>query len=787
MYKYKRGLAIVSILTVFIIIIYCMMFYPEKSQTILMGEGTIQEPYLINSEEDFLRFANDVNQGNTYMGQYVWLNTDIDFSHFQGSLNQGINNFYGVFDGNGHSIANLTIESEGDAGLFLHLYGMVCNLMIESGKIRGGDHAGSITGDANARVLNCINKAEIEGRTVNGVAGGIHGYLYNCISINKDEQGQKYICFSYGNGDDSEELYQEFSKEQLRADAFLLNQYLDVLSVTHQYEHWNMWEVTDEDIHFTENLKDVLTSINTTIRVNGSSVKLEGYYGKDDTWYFAIPAGTPEQSLRINLIFANGTSKNIMMDLGKDEIDVSENNRSYHIKQVKSENVASVFINTGHESSLRYLDSSKGNALTGVIDVIDEDGQVSYKGSFDRFQGRGHNSWNINKKKGYNIKLDNYTDLLGMGAARNYVLIAGKECNSLLCYKLTEDISKQIGVEYAPESRFVQVYLDDVYLGMYLLCEKIEIETNRYNIGNVAERTQKLLERDISTYPINSSDGKVWYDIPENPKDITGGYLMELNCYGYTEDESRFYTSHDMTFTMRGARYASKEQIDYLSEYWQDFENAVFSKDGYNDKGKYYMEYIDVESFAKQWAVLELISENSIMCSIFFYKESDITGDGLIHAGYVWDVEHAFMGRSQQINTSTVQRKHMQNYWGVLYSHDDFAEAVLEEWTKMCSPAVDILLQEEEKSDIEGVGSLTYYLDFYERAAMVNETRWNSCVWQEKIDDLYQFLEKKQAFLETALPLYKLGYDYICIEDDVLYGVNYLSDEEDEVEYFILN
>lgn len=785
MVKNRKYIIVVCIFTLFLASICCVMHTERKTQKILPGKGTLEEPYIINSQEDFLNFCQDVNKGNTYMDQYVLLNTDIDYSTYHGLLDDGINYFYGVFDGNGHSITNLNIQKE-DAGLFLHLYGMVCNLAVESGKIQGDKHAGSITADADGRVLNCINKAEIEGKTINGVAGGLHGHLYNCVSISQDEQSEKKICFSYGNGDDSEEIEQEFNGEQLQADAFLLNQYLDVLSTTHQYYHWCMWEANDNDIYFTSACNDVLKSMSAVVNVNGNDIMLKGYYGKDNKWYIALPAGTPKQKIKLSLEFTNGICRNEIMESEVDEITVSENNKEYCIRKIESENISSVFINTMHGNSLRYLETSKENLLEGVIEVIDEKGQVAYKGRLDKIQGRGHNSWTINKKKGYNIKFDDYVDLLGMGAARNYVLIGGKECNSLLCYKITEDISREAKVQYAPESRFVQMYLDGVYMGMYLLGEKIEISPNRYDIGNVAERTQELLNKDISEYSQCSGEERVWYDIPHNPSDITGGYLMELNCFGYTEEESRFHTTHDMTFTLRGARYASKEQIDYLADYWQDFEDALFSEDGYNKKGRYYTEYIDMESFAKQWTILEMISENSIMCSIFYYKESDFTGDGLIHAGYVWDVEHAFMGRSQQINTSTIQRKQMQNYWGVLYSHDDFAQEVCRQWDKMCVPAVNILLQEKEKSDVDGVASLSYYFNFYKQAAEVNESKWTSCVWQEKIDDIYQFLDKKKAFLNTTLPLYTLGYDYLCVEDGILYGVNYLSDTDEDVKYTVI-
>lgn len=59
------------------------------------------------------------------------------------------------------------------------------------------------------------------------------------------------------------------------------------------------------------------------------------------------------------------------------------------------------------------------------------------------------------------------------------------------------------------------------------------------------------------------------------------------------------------------------------------------------DKGKYYTDYIDLESFADQWLFYELNEENSVNSSVYYYKDSDICGDGKLHASWPWDMEHS--------------------------------------------------------------------------------------------------------------------------------------------------
>lgn len=43
------------------------------------GEGTENNPFVINSIEDLVAFADSVTKGNTYEGQYVKLSQSLDF------------------------------------------------------------------------------------------------------------------------------------------------------------------------------------------------------------------------------------------------------------------------------------------------------------------------------------------------------------------------------------------------------------------------------------------------------------------------------------------------------------------------------------------------------------------------------------------------------------------------------------------------------------------------------------------------------------------------------------
>jgi hypothetical protein len=66
-----------------------------------------------------------------------------------------------------------------------------------------------------------------------------------------------------------------------------------------------------------------------------------------------------------------------------------------------------------------------------------------------------------------------------MESTRTWVLLANHTDPSLMRNKLTYDLARAVNLPYSPESRFVDVKINDVdgehVLGNYLLTEKTEV------------------------------------------------------------------------------------------------------------------------------------------------------------------------------------------------------------------------------------------------------------------------------------------------------------------------
>lgn len=164
----------------------------------------------INSVEDYLTFVRSVNKGNTYKGQYVNLNTDLDLAEVEEDLVIGNAEntqycFQGIFDGNGHHLSNVMITSDTDAGLFRNLEGTVANLQVESGDF-SAPLAGAIASNTRlgSCILNCGSLATVngqlapeqEGKTL--LTGESRGEIRNSFAPGQEETAeslnQEVLC-----------------------------------------------------------------------------------------------------------------------------------------------------------------------------------------------------------------------------------------------------------------------------------------------------------------------------------------------------------------------------------------------------------------------------------------------------------------------------------------------------------------------------------------------------------------------------------------------------------------
>ena len=155
---------------------------------------TLNQVISISSAQELKKMAEILNSGKDSWHRTFALTADIDLNELEMTEEgnwTGISGFKGTFDGNGHVIANLTINRPNKAhqGLFSDLYnGTIKNVSIQNGNVSGERNIGLLVGAlaANSTVENCHVEGTVKG---NITFGGLVGYNNSSTITNSSSQG----------------------------------------------------------------------------------------------------------------------------------------------------------------------------------------------------------------------------------------------------------------------------------------------------------------------------------------------------------------------------------------------------------------------------------------------------------------------------------------------------------------------------------------------------------------------------------------------------------------------
>lgn len=222
-----------------------------------------------------------------------------------------------------------------------------------------------------------------------------------------------------------------------------------------------------------------------------------------------------------------------------------------------------------------------------------------------QIKGRGNSSWNYPKKP-YRIKFNNRQSLLGMKPAKDYVLLAEYNDKSLIRNYLAHYMSTYLNLDYTLETRFVNVYLNNNYQGIYLLTEQVEVDKERLNIdeSNVADGGF-LIELE--------SNDRIWQEGTENK------HWVKVAGYNYV------IKSPDMDAL-------TPSEIQGKVTYIKNTLNALVDSFGDNT----YENHIDVDQFIDYFILSELFKQVDVgYSSVYIHKDK---GE-LLKMGPIWDFD----------------------------------------------------------------------------------------------------------------------------------------------------
>lgn len=272
-------------------------------------------------------------------------------------------------------------------------------------------------------------------------------------------------------------------------------------------------------------------------------------------------------------------------------------------------NLPTIYINTYDNMPV----TSKEIYSYAVMHYVDEQDKVTVYDSL-QIRGRGNSTWRLSKKP-YRIKFKEKEKFLGKGyaKAKSWTLLANAGDKTLMRNAVTSAMGEFAKLKFNPAYKFVDLVLNNVYLGNYQISDQVEVRPHRVDIT----------EQDL---PLQDSSN------------VSGGYLLEVDGFM----DGNWFNTPTYTVPVR-IHYPDEEDIvwrqnNYIHNYMRNFE-AVLSSDKYADKDKGYRAWIDSVSLANWYIATEISGNIDGFYSTYFYKDCN---DTLLYWGPLWDYDIAY-------------------------------------------------------------------------------------------------------------------------------------------------
>jgi len=261
----------------------------------------------------------------------------------------------------------------------------------------------------------------------------------------------------------------------------------------------------------------------------------------------------------------------------------------------------------------------------GILNHITDPGNV-YDGNIG-IEIRGSYSASLPQKP-YAIETrdinqnDSAVSLFGFPEESDWVLLANYNDKVFMRNMLAFKLFNEMG-HYASRTRFAEVKVNGVYMGIYIFGEKIKRDEGRVDIAKL--------------------------DPDENSGEpLTGGYIFKIDYWDNSNSwQSPYHPIGHSNFNIHYVYYHPKpEEISdqqrlYLKDYVTTYETELYKFQAQDSSASYYP-YMNSESFIDYFIVNEVARNNDgFKKSFYFFKDRDGI-DKRINCGPVWDFDWAW-------------------------------------------------------------------------------------------------------------------------------------------------
>ena len=227
---------------------------------------------------------------------------------------------------------------------------------------------------------------------------------------------------------------------------------------------------------------------------------------------------------------------------------------------------------------------------------------------------RGNSTANpTNGKKAYRLKFPkkHKHDLLGLGyEKRNWALLANVFDHSMIRNALSYHLEKEVGLDFCPGYKFVDLVINGNYRGTYQICDHVETGTNRVDV------------------------------------DEDAGWMVEFQGRGDMLDQPLCFNQDGLQMNIKNPEPADETNAEEVATFiapFQEWFTKTWSPqwkatDAYGANSGW-RSVNDEESLMKFWIVTELTGDYDGWMTVKAYKEAD---EAKLHYGPVWDKDLAY-------------------------------------------------------------------------------------------------------------------------------------------------
>ena len=402
-----------------------------------------------------------------------------------------------------------------------------------------------------------------------------------------------------------------------------------------------------------------------------------------------------------------------------------------------------VYLNTNGQQVL------KENNIMGTVALLDADGteQSVYAVPNSIYTAsikyRGASSYSKFDKKQFRIKLYKWdsdqeasVSLAGMGRNSEWVLNGPYLDKSLMRNKLVYDLARELN-GWAPDSRFVELFEDGKYRGVYLAVEPVTNGESRLRLSEFS------LLSGQTAYIVN--------------RDRIGTESTELETYGKING----YTNNALYYSYPSEKKITRQQLAYIEADVSAFEKALYGEN-FQDPNLGYAAYIDMDNWVDYFIINEFaMNYDAGNLSTYAYKE---LGGKLQLA--VWDFNNGF-DNYQWYSLDGTGFRTIENSWMNRICQDrNFIDQVIARYHQLRQSTLsDAHIQElmtsyqEELGDAVDRNFKVWGYSFQEDllAEDGSETSRNIRSYEQALTQLETTIQKRLAYLDQNI---ETLYDY---------------------------